>query len=289
MEEDSSIVLSTFSGNNADVTGGGIATQSIDASGVLTIESSTISNNTASIQGIGGGLAVIGGDVRILNSTVSGNEAGDGGGILVQESSVQLLNSTISGNRAQRQGGGIFFTEIVTGSLLVRLTTVANNSASIGGGSLVIARFSANADAIQLDHSIVANGAPLDVAGFGASSTTLTANYTLIEAPGTTVLVGANNVIGAAPLLSPLGSYGGPTLTHRLLSGSPALDAGNPAIPNPPATDQRGAARIVGPAIDLGSVEGLELTEVPTLSEVGLFLLCVLLLAAGVQRLRLQE
>jgi hypothetical protein len=56
--------------------------------------------------------------------------------------------------------------------------------------------------------------------------------------------------------LGPLAGNGGPTLSHQPLLGSPVLDAGNPAIPNPPATDQRGAARIAGAAVDLGSVEG---------------------------------
>jgi hypothetical protein len=102
----------------------------------------------------------------------------------------------------------------------------------------------------------VANGAPQDLAGLLAQDTsTFTADYSLIEAPGAAVLVGAHNRVGADPLLGPLTSNGGPTLTHGLLPGSPAIDAGNRAIPSPPPTDQRGFARIAGPAIDLGSVE----------------------------------
>jgi uncharacterized Zn-binding protein involved in type VI secretion len=44
------------------------------------------------------------------------------------------------------------------------------------------------------------------------------------------------------PKLGPLTSNGGPTQTHALLPGSPALDAGDDT--GCPATDQRGVARI---------------------------------------------
>src|SRR5439155_4124606 len=43
------------------------------------------------------------------------------------------------------------------------------------------------------------------------------------------------------PLLGPLANNGGPTLTHALLSGSPAIDAGDAA--SFPTTDQRGTTR----------------------------------------------
>ena len=47
------------------------------------------------------------------------------------------------------------------------------------------------------------------------------------------------------PKLGPLADNGGPTLTHALLAGSPAIDAGDPAavagVGSVPAFDQRGA------------------------------------------------
>ena len=33
------------------------------------------------------------------------------------------------------------------------------------------------------------------------------------------------------PMLGPLQDNGGPTLTHALLTGSPAIDAGDPRLP----------------------------------------------------------
>jgi hypothetical protein len=52
-------------------------------------------------------------------------------------------------------------------------------------------------------------------------------------------------------LLGPLANNGGPTLTHMPQAGSPAIDQGSGC----PAIDQRGAARPVGPACDIGAVE----------------------------------
>ena len=279
----SSIVLSTISGNEGQSVGGGIAADSFGPMGDLTIESSTISGNTSSS---GGGISTNQTNLRILDSTISGNQGGDtGGGVAGGSGSLQFTNSTVSGNHA-RLGGGIFFVGSSPGSLILRLTTVSNNTAGLRGGSL-LAAIPPVADVVQLDHSILANGAPEDLDGPGTTPATVTANDSLIEAPGTVLVVGAHNRIGVDPLLGPLASNGGPTLTHEPLPGSPVIDAGNPAIPSPPPTDQRGAARIVGPAIDLGSVEkGLGIVEVPTLSQIGLLVLCAVLLAAGVVLLR---
>jgi len=53
--------------------------------------------------------------------------------------------------------------------------------------------------------------------------------------------------------LGPLQNNGGPTLTHALLTGSPAINAGDNT--GAPATDQRGFPRIVGGIIDIGAYE----------------------------------
>jgi hypothetical protein len=59
-------------------------------------------------------------------------------------------------------------------------------------------------------------------------------------------------VVGSVGL-DPLADNGGPTLTHALLAGSPAIDAADAAVC--PATDQRGVARPQGSACDVGSFE----------------------------------
>jgi hypothetical protein len=57
----------------------------------------------------------------------------------------------------------------------------------------------------------------------------------------------------ADPKLGPLADNGGPTLTMALLSGSPAIDAGDTSAA--PATDQRGFPRPAGLAADIGAFE----------------------------------
>ncbi|MEP7013216.1 MAG: IPTL-CTERM sorting domain-containing protein [Acidobacteriota bacterium] len=281
LADGSSIVLSTISGNRSGSSGGGVDCRSVGTPGVLTIESSTISGNTGRFEG--GGISIGETDVRILNSTISGNQAEDSGGgitngVIAVGGNLEIINSTISGNQG-RIGGGIFS---AGAGLLLRLTTVSNNTATTRGGGLLAGN---PLETVQLDHSILANGTPEDLDSF--EPTLLAANYTLIENLGITPVTGVNNLIGVDPLLGPLANNGGPTLTHRPLPGSPVLDAGNPAIPSPPATDQRGSERIVGPAIDLGSVEGgAALVEVPTLSQVGLLVLFALLLLFGIRRMR---
>jgi hypothetical protein len=55
------------------------------------------------------------------------------------------------------------------------------------------------------------------------------------------------------PLLAPLADNGGPTRTHALRAGSPAIDAGTNVLPL--ATDQRGRSRTSGLATDIGAFE----------------------------------
>ena len=136
--EDSTISYSTLSGNRGFEAGGGIAVPFLGA--VLTIDSSTISGNTAGNPGF--------------------EQAGFGGGIDVNQGTLRIVDSTISGNQATGYGGGISFAGFGSDSMLLRLTTVTNNTAGRRGGGLAISNISA---AVQLDHAIVANGAPQDL------------------------------------------------------------------------------------------------------------------------------
>ncbi|HEX3129596.1 MAG TPA: IPTL-CTERM sorting domain-containing protein [Thermoanaerobaculia bacterium] len=254
--------------------------------GVLgSILNSTISGNTAEA---GGGIyssRFVPGTTS--GSTISGNTAEFvGGGIYVDSGETLFINSTISGNTAGLDGGGIYAPNVGDGQpgsfVTLRLTTVSNNTAARRGGSLHQVGENGGFD---IDHSIVANGVPEDInSSFGY----YVANYSLIEDSIVPPVFGSNNIFGVDPLLGPLANNGGPTLTHALLPGSPAIDAGNPAIQAPPPTDQRGFARIYGPAIDLGAVEAqpLDVIAVPTLSQIGTLLLSALLVATGMWRLR---
>src|SRR3954470_4411794 len=256
---DSTISSTTISGNEGDITGGGIAVSSPGVT--VTIDSSTISGNTVGLPSPSPPVSF-------------------GGGVYLANGDLRVVNSTLSGNHATGWGGGIF----AGGSLLLRLTTVTGNTAGRDGGTILV-----GGSQSTLDHAIVANGAPEDLGAlpFTAPPAMVTANYSLIEAPGGVLLAGAHNLIGVDPLLGPLANNGGLTQTHLPLPGSPAIDAGDPAIPSPPPTDQRGFQRIVGPAVDLGAVEaGAQIIETPTLSSLGIAVLSALLFGAGVWRLR---
>jgi hypothetical protein len=76
---------------------------------------------------------------------------------------------------------------------------------------------------------------------------------------------GITDIVPSQPLgviLSPsLANNGGPTQTHALVAGSPAIDAINDGTCPPPAKDQRGVSRpqdgngYGGPACDIGAYE----------------------------------
>ena len=81
--------------------------------------------------------------------------------------------------------------------------------------------------------------------------------YNLSSDDGTGYLNGPGNQINTDPLLGPLEDNGGATFTHELLSGSPAISAGDPNFVPPPYYDQRGLGfdRVRGNRIDVGSFE----------------------------------
>jgi hypothetical protein len=108
--------------------------------GTLTVANSTIANNTAQSWGSspgaghGGGIQNTGGTVTITSSTITGNSASLGGGIY-GSGTIAITDSTISGNVSQAgQGGGIYLAGAGTGtSLTLANSTVASNQAANGG------------------------------------------------------------------------------------------------------------------------------------------------------------
>jgi filamentous hemagglutinin family protein len=208
----------TITGGNAIINVGGGISQTGTSN--LTIRNSTIFGNTAS--GNGGGIDVNpapgGFTSTIINSTISGNTAGDrGGGIsLGSNANVNFTNSTLTQNTARFVGGGI------------------NNS--FGG-------------TVNLSNTIVAgniNANSPDISG----SITSQGNNLVGNTTGSTGLI-ASDLQNVNPLLAPLGNYGGATLTHALLPGSPAINAAGTGAT---AADQRGIA-VVGGVRDIGAFE----------------------------------
>lgn len=229
------IEKTTITGGNAAI-GGGIINR-----GTLTVRQSTFSGNHASR---GGGIDNWG-TLTVRQSTFSGNSAvGAGGGINNEIGSVlTVINSTFSGNHADI-GGGI---NSESGSVLTVLNSTFNGN-NIEGIS--------NQGTLTLGNTIFVNNIHADCAG-----TATDLGHNLIAGPQSCGLShGVNgNIIGQDPMLGLLQDNGGPTWTHALLEGSPAIDAGNSVVCADLATvnnlDQRGVARPQRIACDIGAFE----------------------------------
>jgi len=257
-EENLTLKDVVIDGNASTGKGGGIYSM-----GPLDITDSTFNSNASG--GDGGGIYTRGG-VSLKNSTVSGNSSeGDGGGIAAtgEGTAIVIQSSTISGNAAVGNGGGMEVTDLNPTKLRVWNSTVTQNTAGGTGGGI----YEYNG-VLVLDHAIVAGNndhgtAPdIDNVNLFAAPAVL-ANYSLVgKDTGAAVTPIEGNIIGTAfnpidPLLGPLADNGGPTKTHRLLAGSPAINAGDPNIPDPPEFDQRGVGfdRISLGIIDMGAFE----------------------------------
>jgi len=92
---------------------------------------------------------------------------------------------------------------------------------------------------------------------FNNGGTMTSLGYNLSSDTGGGYLNGPGDQINTDPLLGPLQDNGGPTFTHALLPGSPAIDTGDPNFTPPPLYDQRGPGfnRMVNGRIDIGSFE----------------------------------
>src|SRR5207253_2073140 len=90
--------------------------------------------------------------------------------------------------------------------------------------------------------------------------------YNISTDNGGGFLTGPGDQINTNPILGPLQDNGGPTFTHELLTGSPAIDAGDPNFTPPPFYDQRGIGfdRVINGRIDIGSFEVQSIQPTPT-------------------------
>jgi hypothetical protein len=237
----------TISGNSRF---GGIHAEGIPN---LTVTNSTISGNSANAGfpagDRGGGISGQNG-ISVENCTISGNSAATiGGGIY--GGFIEISNSTISGNSAGTSGGGIY--QLGFGlSLLVRNSTITDNSAPSGGGIY----HDGQKSGVEISNTILNAGA-LGENIFNNAGTVTSDGYNLSSDDGGGYLTGPGDQINTDPLLGPLQDNGGPTFTHALLPGSPAIDAGDPNFTPPPLTDQRGCNfdRVFNGRIDIGSFE----------------------------------
>jgi hypothetical protein len=215
----------------------------------LILQNSTVAGNTAAdsqhrlsnfAKAFGGGIFNSrSGYLKIENSTVSGNGVYSGSGFLgslsygggiANAGRLVIASSTISGNTATAYSSGHSYGGGIDnlGDLTVTQSVISGNAAD--SGAEVYATGTVAADGFNL----FGNKSDDGVAGF---------------------IPGSSDIIPKAPLkkiLAPLKDNGGPTLTHALVKGSPAINAA-PLDASCPATDQRGVTRTGG--CDIGAVE----------------------------------
>jgi hypothetical protein len=218
----------------------------------LTLVDSTVADNTAAWAG-GGIYSYFNANTNIVRSTISGNLANDVGGGLRLLSSAEISNSTISGNESTGWYGGAFF--LTDGVVNMTNTTVVDNISPGGGPAAVfVGTFGDGSATLNVANSIIANNQTEGcfLAPFGAGTVAINSLGTNVFSDANCFPIGSDQIVGAAGL-GPLADNGGPTLTHALLAGSPAIDAANGTLC--PAIDQRGVARPQGAACDSGSFE----------------------------------
>ena len=288
------MVNSTITGNLADtvpsvpafIEGGGAY-----VGGALIAKYSTIENNTAAFANYGnysggGGLFVFG-PVSISNSTIDYNFSRyEAGGLFIISSpsySTAITNSTISNNSAPKDGG------MYSGqSTSINNSTIAFNEKFAQTGNAAGVTFGAldGPIVVSLHSTLIANNtyffggaihnSDLSITNTSATNTVTFStdvsqgNYNLVRAPDPSLAgkLPADTLIGVCPFLGRLKDNGGPTWTHALYSGSPAIDAGinntglyydqrggpqpppNPLPPPPLAYDRHSGTRT-----DIGAFE----------------------------------
>jgi hypothetical protein len=269
---------SAFDDNTTTFEGGGIYNSGASlGTAAVTLNNCTFSGNSAGSGGGagGGGIYNSGGTVTIMNTTTNGNSASGGGGAVYNDASFNsatavVSNSTFSGNSSPGVGGAIYNNGNICGFAVLTLsnTTFSGNSADGVGDSIYNESFCdrARVDIVNTILSVEVSGENI----FNNGGAIITSHgYNLSSDNGSGYLNGPGDQINTDPMLGPLQNNGGPTFTHALLPGSPAIDTGDPSFTPPPFYDQRGPNfyRVRNGRTDKGSFEvqsGSTPTPTPT-------------------------
>jgi len=239
------VVGCTFIGNRAGQQAGGLYANST-VNTTMVRDCSFLGNN----GNVDGGGMYVRQRVTVINSAFSGNTAINGGGMLTLavQGFFTMTNSTFSGNTASNGAGMYNGSGGPTNFPVINNCIFWGNTASITGNEILNSGSSPT-----IRHSIVrgSGGSGAWVASFGTNGGgNKDAIPTYVDADG------ADNVFGTADD------------DMRLLSGSPAVDAGNNAlVPGGVTTDRDGNPRFTNdiftadtgsgsaPVVDMGAYE----------------------------------
>jgi hypothetical protein len=194
--------------------------------GTMIVEDTTIDRNLLEPLPVGGDLPMTtitnAGHLELIRSTISHSPQRG----ITNSGELILVNATVSSNHD-------FGISSQDGEVTLRNVTVAANPGTgvvISGGRIDIENTIISGNGYNCFWSPVAS---LHVSGVNLSED-------------------CRNFTESDPLLGPLADNGGPTETHALLPGSPAVDA---ALTNCLPEDQRGVERPLGASCDVGAYE----------------------------------
>ena len=183
------------------------------------------------------------GELTVLDSTLALID-GPSPGTLDNSGQLKIINSTVS-TEAERATSLQQEITSRSGTLEIRHSTLVNSPLEIREGSEVILASSLLADTLG-------EGAARENCQ-GETGAISSQGYNL-NSDGSCNLSAEGDLSGVDPQLGELQDNGGPTLTHALQEGSPALDA-VPTSACEVETDQRGVERPQGDACDIGAFE----------------------------------
>ncbi|MDD1429939.1 hypothetical protein MEO42_02175 [Dolichospermum sp. ST_sed6] len=270
-----SLFNTTVKNNSSSSTGGGIFN-----SGLMVLLNSTVADNK-SVNSLGG--IYNSGQAILLGTTIKNNRAKSGGGVS-NDGTLTISNSTIYNNTAEYFGGGIYQN---AGTLSLINSTISENYGYYSGGigaedgvvnifNSTITKNIATSNYQSPAGGIVNNG---NRASLNLKNTIVAGNIGANPNILGSININNNNLIGGDAKLGPLQDNGNGIFTHALLSGSPAINAGNNDLiatdifdididGNDTETipfDNRGSGytRISGGTVDIGA---FEFQPVPNLS-----------------------
>ena len=251
--------------NAAAFDGGGIEVRAPQSGAEVTIVESTLHQNSSGARGHltapfpnhnGGGFSFESvPDFTILRTTMSGNTAnysgGAGGRLLDSQGHIENSTFTTGYNSGARPGAGL---GMESSDVTITHTTFADNFALTAYNQQGNGVHAAAGSTVDVSNSIFHNQGGDDL--YIENGSTIALRYTYVRDAGNAVIQdNGGNIIDppSSTVFGPLQNNGGPTQT-RLPQGV-VVNAGDPAFTAPPATDQRGLARVNGGRIDMGAVE----------------------------------
>jgi hypothetical protein len=209
---------------------------------------------------------------EIIDSTIADNTAA---GVFARYTPLSITGSTISGNTSSRPGVGVSIRASRQPQFRIDIenSTISNNSTVGTTSDIPSAVYIGRLGGAALNNTTITGN---DVQGTGAAALTFymvdaaeLTNTIVANTPSapdctvaftTSLSIGADSIIEnnacggtptvADPVLLPLADNGGPTPTHALGPGSPAIDGGDNATCAP--TDQRQFPRPAGATCDVG-------------------------------------